>query len=1113
MYILMVFVGPNLEKVLDHLQRHSQDGSYLLLSSHPSTFTTRYRYTQIKFPTCKDPLQMRESEDIACIYSPHRLSKVVWKNVESGAPSLFSFIENLSFTYSEYVSLLRMYNEMKIENPDVPIRDIACKWLLHDTKRTDKGREIISPWFQKYSSKIDNKGILYIGGIFPISGKRYQAPELAPVALMAIEHINANSTILPKYNLSLDILDGQCEADVVMKKFIDVVKTKNVERFRSTAGVLGPACSDTVEPLAGVAKHFRTVVITYSAEGSISNDNSKDYPFFFRTIAENKMYKHAFIETLNKLSWTRIAALTQEGQKYSDHISHMQDEFQKSGITFIVNRKFPKDTIHLGMYLKDLKDRRAKIIIGDFYEEAARLVMCEAYKQGMTQIDGGYVWFLPGWFKENWFDIDELRRKVQSTDRSGNISRTFNNSDPERPISSQNQGSDEFYNIPMELDDGFVTGHLPDCTTEQMKRALDGHLSLVHAHYAPDTQLMQTNETVLEWKKKLDRRLSFSRTKFAQSRHMAAADQTGGANDQQPRRINFNTDSEPNKYSGYVYDAVWLYAIALDELIRQNKSYIQDLHSKRTVEEFVNIIKKVDFQGVTGRINFYNRNSRLSQIMTKQWHNGQNETDSPTTELIGVYEPEYSSNDEPLGEDEKGEKKRDGYVRWAPLKLIWKTPDGSQPADHSKECGVLSGFATSLDIECQLAIIVSFIIGFGFVILLIFIFFFVFKHRYEMKMRAQEERMRALGLMEPTSAFALDEWEIPRDRVVINRKLGEGAFGTVYGGECFFDEKGWVAVAVKTLKVGSTNDVKIDFLSEAEMMKRFEHRNIVKLLGVCTRNEPVYTVMEYMLYGDLKTYLLARRHLVNERNREELDEVSNRRLTSMALDIARGLAYLADLKYVHRDVACRNCLVNGSRAVKLADFGMTRAMFESDYYRFSRRGMLPVRWMSPESLADGLFTPSSDIWSFGVLLYEIITFGSFPFQGLSNNQVLEQVKSGITLTVPSGIKTQLENLLKLCWRIEPTKRPTAAEIVELLGNTPRLVSPCIDVPLASVAIERTDSLELLPSTRAAGSSNQQKKSNGINVRKGKDQPVYNSKKDKDQPVYILERVNTNLFIF
>lgn len=132
--------------------------------------------------------------------------------------------------------------------------------------------------------------------------------------------------------------------------------------------------------------------------------------------------------------------------------------------------------------------------------------------------------------------------------------------------------------------------------------------------------------------------------------------------------------------------------------------------------------------------------------------------------------------------------------------------------------------------------------------------------------------------------------------------------------------------------------------------------------------------------------------------------------------------------------------------------------------------MLPVRWMAPESLADGLFTPMSDIWSYGVLLYEMITFGSFPFQGLSNNQVLENVKSGVTLTIPSGIKPQLETLLRSCWSITPTKRPTGGEVAELLGNNPRLVSPCIDVPLASVQIERTDSLEMIPNMRKPSGS-------------------------------------------
>ena len=178
---------------------------------------------------------------------------------------------------------------------------------------------------------------------------------------------------------------------------------------------------------------------------------------------------------------------------------------------------------------------------------------------------------------------------------------------------------------------------------------------------------------------------------------------------------------------------------------------------------------------------------------------------------------------------------------------------GERPSDEDHSCGPLTPLAVVLQLECQLTITIAFLLVFGAVLGLLLGLFVGLKMRYERKMRDQEDRMRALGLLTPMTALALDDWEMPRDRVVINRKLGEGAFGMVYGGEAFFDDRGWVAVAVKTLKKGSTAEEKIDFLSEADMMKRFEHRNIVKLLGVCTRNEPVYTVMEFMLYGDLKT--------------------------------------------------------------------------------------------------------------------------------------------------------------------------------------------------------------------------------------------------------------------
>lgn len=150
--------------------------------------------------------------------------------------------------------------------------------------------------------------------------------------------------------------------------------------------------------------------------------------------------------------------------------------------------------------------------------------------------------------------------------------------------------------------------------------------------------------------------------------------------------------------------------------------------------------------------------------------------------------------------------------------------------------------------------------------------------------------------------------------------------------------------------------------------------------------------------------------------------------------------------------------------------------------------MLPVRWMAPESLICGKFSPASDIYSFGVLLFEIITFGSFPFQGLTNNQVLDHIKAGNTLAVPNGIKPQLEGLMKACWSLSYIKRPTASEVVEFILNYPKLVTPSLDVPLASVQIPETDSdqLELLPGLRRE-EKNAQYKSYGYS-----NEPAYNN---------------------
>ncbi|XP_041375599.1 guanylate cyclase D-like [Gigantopelta aegis] len=554
------------------------------------------------------------------------------------------------------------------------------------------------------------------------------------------------------------------------------------------------------------------------------------------------------------------------------------------------------------------------------------------------------------------------------------------------------------------------------CTKDQMEYAIDGHFILSKAFTDSDDVRVAGNITVGQYK------------------------------DMYATRVG-KADFEESPFASFVYDAVWVFAYGLDKLFRKKVGALNTMHDKSTVEALVTAINNTKFHGVSGTIQFEG-SDRLGNVSIMQFFH--NETDM---RLVGRYMPR--------GKDVEGRLEiYDSHIRWL-------TPGGRRPDDghNIDESCMIEPFRVFLSVTCEMSIIIANVMGFVAFIILTIVSLVLIKCKYDQKVRATHDRMKELGLLprEASHYFSLDDWEMKREWVVLNRKLGEGAFGTVYGGEAFVEGKGWVAVAVKTLKIGAIVEHKLDFFGEAEMMKRFKHPNIVELLGVCTREEPMYCIMEFLLHGDLKTYLLSRRNLVGLDMREA-DEVNAENLTQIAMNIASGLKYLHDLKYVHRDLACRNCLVHANKTVKIADFGMTRPTFDSDYYRFTRKGMLPVRWMSPESLGDGIFTSKSDIWSFGVVVYEIVTFGSFPYQGLSNSQVLEYVKSGNRLSLPDKVTEQLTTFIYECMSYEAHVRPSLDKILDYLDRNPKFLSPCLDLPMKSVVMEDTNSLEMaLPS--------------------------------------------------
>ncbi|KAK3923159.1 Insulin-like receptor [Frankliniella fusca] len=284
-----------------------------------------------------------------------------------------------------------------------------------------------------------------------------------------------------------------------------------------------------------------------------------------------------------------------------------------------------------------------------------------------------------------------------------------------------------------------------------------------------------------------------------------------------------------------------------------------------------------------------------------------------------------------------------------------------------------------------------------------------------------------------SATYVPDEWEVPRENITIIKELGQGSFGMVYEGiirNCPRTGNRQDACAIKTVNENSNDRERIEFLNEASVMKGFKTYHVVHLLGVVSQGQPTLVVMELMAQGDLKSYL--RKHRPDETDDPEVQPPTLKRILRMAMEIADGMAYLSAKKFVHRDLAARNCMVAGDMTVKIGDFGMTRDIYETEYYRKGSRGLMPVRWMAPESLKDGVFTSASDVWSYGVVLWEMATLASQPYQGLSNEEVLRYVKEGGVMEAPENCPTQLYELMRQCWQFRPTNRPSFFHLVDML---------------------------------------------------------------------------------
>ena len=251
-----------------------------------------------------------------------------------------------------------------------------------------------------------------------------------------------------------------------------------------------------------------------------------------------------------------------------------------------------------------------------------------------------------------------------------------------------------------------------------------------------------------------------------------------------------------------------------------------------------------------------------------------------------------------------------------------------------------------------------------------------------------------------------DMWEIPRESIVLKKKLGSGQFGDVWEGVW----NGTTPVAVKTLKPGTM--AASAFLEEAQILKKLRHPKLIQLYAVCTQEEPIYIITELMLHGSLLDYLHGKGR-----------SLTLPQLVDMAAQVAAGMAYLELQNYIHRDLAARNILVGANNICKVADFGLAR-LIADDEYTAKEGAKFPIKWTAPEAALFSRFTIKSDVWSFGILLTELVTFGRIPYPGMTNAEVLQQLERGYRMPPPASTPENLYQIMLDCWKRNPADRPT-----------------------------------------------------------------------------------------
>ncbi|XP_054829526.1 ephrin type-A receptor 6 isoform X2 [Eublepharis macularius] len=344
----------------------------------------------------------------------------------------------------------------------------------------------------------------------------------------------------------------------------------------------------------------------------------------------------------------------------------------------------------------------------------------------------------------------------------------------------------------------------------------------------------------------------------------------------------------------------------------------------------------------------------------------------------------------------------------------------------------------------QILVIATAAVG-GFTLLVILTLFFLITGRCQWyikaKMKSEEKRRAHLQnghlrfpgtktYIDPDTyedpSLAVHEFakEIDPSRIRIERVIGAGEFGEVCSGRLKTPGKREIPVAIKTLKGGYVDRQRRDFLREASIMGQFDHPNIIRLEGVVTKSRPVMIVVEYMENGSLDSFL-----------RKHDGHFTVIQLVGMLRGIASGMKYLSDMGYVHRDLAARNILVNSNLMCKVSDFGLSRVLEDDPEAAYTTSGgKIPIRWTAPEAIAYRKFSSASDTWSYGIVMWEVMSYGERPYWEMSNQDVILSIEEGYRLPAPMGCPASLHQLMLHCWQKERNHRPKFTDIVSFLDK-------------------------------------------------------------------------------